>query len=327
MATATSILVGTVGQGIMRSPDGGETWQRAGVNQGIYQNAMVRALKRHPSNTEVVFAGADRGLFRSDDGGQHWTPVDCALNGKAVFALSIDPSQPDLMYAGTGTPDPVEFYRSSDGGATWEQRPMEVAKECPIGLPLTTAIAIDPTNPKSIWFGIEVDGLRHSADGGDTWEKAGTDIPNLDIHNVAVTAGPPKTVIVVVNNDVWTTTDEGASWRQVGIREVFPYTYPRGIIVHPDDPRTVFITIGDTTPGQTGAVMKSTDAGQTWEAMSLSTPPNSAMWVVDILPSEPDSAVAGSRYGHLYRSDDRGGSWSKLSREFSEIAAVLSVPA
>ena len=324
---ASSILVGTVGQGIMRSPDGGQTWQRAGVNQGIYQNAMVRALVSHPENPETVFAGTDKGLYRSEDSGANWAPVDCAIGQRAVFVISFDPARPDVMYAGTGTPDPVEIYRSADGGASWEKRPMEVSETCPIGFPLTTAIAIDPTNSNSIWVGIEVDGLRHSSDGGETFQKAGTDIPNLDVHNVAVTAGPPKTVVVVVNNDVYTTTDEGANWTQIGIREAFPYTYPRGIIVHPENPETVLITIGDTTPGQTGTVMKSNDAGRTWNQMSLSTPPNSAMWVVDIPPFAPQTALAGSRYGHLFRSDDGGDSWEKLSREFSEIAAVLAVPA
>jgi photosystem II stability/assembly factor-like uncharacterized protein len=61
--------------------------------------------------------------------------------------------------------------------------------------------------------------------------------------------------------------------------------------------------------------------------MSLSTPPNSAMWVVDIPPFDTQAAYAGSRYGHLFQSSDGGDSWNKLSREFSEIAAVLAVPA
>ena len=67
-------------------------------------------------------------------------------------------------------------------------------------------------------------------------------IPNLDIHNVAVTAGPPKTVVVVVNDDVYTSGDDGASWQAVNARQNFPYTYPRGIMVQPDDPQTIFLT-------------------------------------------------------------------------------------
>jgi photosystem II stability/assembly factor-like uncharacterized protein len=320
-----TVLVGTAGQGIMRSPDGGETWQRIAVNQGMYQNPMVRALANHPMKPEVVFAGTERGLFKSEDAGQDWRHIDSPLSDYSVWAIAIDPSDPDVVFAGTGTPTPVAMFRSSDAGYSWERRTMEVVEECPIGNPQMTGIAIDPIDPNNIWVGIEVDGLRHSSDGGDTWTKVGSDIPNLDVHNVAVSAGPPKTVVVVVNNDVYTSVDDGSTWKRLGIKELFPYTYPRGIMVHPGDPSTIFLTIGDTTPGRIGTVMRSKDTGQTWEDLSLPAPPNSAMWVVNVSPFTPHVAFAGSRYGHLYRSDNGGDSWNKLWREFSEISSVLSI--
>ena len=326
MANEVTVMVGTVGQGILRSTDGGETWLRISINQGMFQNQMVRALVNHPSKPEVVYAGTEQGVFKSGDAGQSWQQIDSPLNDYSVWAMAIDPSDPDVILAGTGTPSPVAMFRSTDGGKNWERREMEVVDECPIGNPQMTAIAIDPTNPKSVWVGIEVDGLRHSSDGGETWTKVGSEIPNLDVHNVAVTAGPPKTVVVVVNNDVYTSIDDGSTWQCLGIKEVFPYTYPRGISVHPGDPSTIFLTIGDTTPGRIGAVMRSKDTGQTWEELQLPAPPNSAMWVVNVSSFDSDVTFAGSRYGHLYRSDDGGDSWSKLWREFSEIASVLSVP-
>ena len=326
MAGESTVLVGTVGQGIMRSSDEGDTWQRISVNQGMYQNPMVRVLANHPDQPEVVFAGSDRGLFKSLDAGQSWRRVVSPLSEYCVWAIAIDPTDPSIIFSGTGTPSPVAMFRSDDGGEKWERRDMEVVKECPIGNPQMTGIAIDPTNPKSIWAGIEVDGLRHSSDGGDTWTRAGSDISNLDVHNVAVTAGPPKTIVVVVNNDVLTSIDDGATWKNIGIKGVFPYTYPRGIKVHPRNPSTIFLTIGDTTPGRTGTVMRSKDSGQTWEDLSLPTSPNSAMWVVDISSFDGRLAYAGSRYGHLYCSDDGGDSWNKLWREFSEISSVLSIP-
>jgi len=60
--------------------------------------------------------------------------------------------------------------------------------------------------------------------------------------------------------------------------------------------------------------------------LSLPTSPNSAMWVVDISSLDGRLAYAGSRYGHLYCSDDGGDSWTKLWREFSEISSMLSIP-
>lgn len=326
MATKT-ILVGTVGQGIMRSYDGGETWQRVGVTQGMHSDATVRAVVNNPRRPEIIFAGTDKGLYRSDDAGEKWKVVDSPVSKYCVWALAVDPLEPEVMFAGTGTPTPATLFRSTNGGTSWEQRPVEVTEECPnVGIPRVTGIAIDPVNRRNIWMGIEVDGARCSTDGGDTWATIDGRIPNPDVHNVAVAGGPPKTVFVVVNNDVYTSTDEGANWKALHVREVFPWTYPRGIVVQPGNPKVVFLSIGDSTPGRTGTVMRSKDAGQTWENLPLPVQPNSAMWVVHIQPADPNVVFAGSRYGYLYRSDDGGDSWRKLWREFSEISSVLWIP-
>ena len=204
MANDMTIMVGTVGQGIMRSEDSGESWRRVGINQGLHSDALVRCLINVPGQKGKVFAGTDKGLYRSTDAGDSWQIIDSPLQDYCVWALAIDSDSPDTMYAGTGTPDPAALFRSIDGGSTWDRRPMEAADECPaVGTPRVTGIAIDPDARRSIWVGLEVDGLRHSSDGGDTWQTVNHGaIPNLDVHNVAVTAGPPNTVVVVVNNDV-----------------------------------------------------------------------------------------------------------------------------
>ncbi len=327
MADNISILVGTVGQGIIRSGDSGETWGRVGIGAGLHSDALVRCIVNHPGNPNVVFTGTEKGLYRSEDAGQNWEFVDSVMNGLCVWQVAINPSDSSIMYAGTGTPIPAAIFRSTDGGKTWEKRPAEVAEECPaVGTPRVTGIAIDPDDHDEIWVGLEVDGVRHSTDGGETWQSINGAIPNLDVHNVAVAPGPPKTVVVVVNNDVWTSTDGGGSWAAVGARENFPMHYPRGIQVQPGSPQTIFLTLGDTTPGRTGTVMRSRDTGKTWESLPLPVEPNTAMWVVNANTFDPQMLFAGSRYGYLYRSDDGGDSWSKLWREFSEISSVMWIP-
>ena len=327
MAGKITILVGTVGQGIMRSADGGETWQRVSIYQGVHPETLVRTLVSNPLQPEVVFAGTGTGLYQSNDAGENWHLVESALSDYSVWALAIDPVDPEVMFAGTGTPTPATLFRSSNGGISWEQRPVEVAEECPnVGSPRVTRIAIDPVTRSNIWMGLEVDGVRHSTDRGDTWVAVDGGIPNPDVHGVAVTAGPPKTVFVVVSDDVFTSTDDGVTWKSIGVRQIFPWTYPRGITVQPDDPKVVFVTIGDTTPGRVGAVMRSKDTGRTWENLSLPVQPNAAMWVVNVQSADPQLVFAGSRYGYLYRSDDGGGTWRKLWREFSEISSVLWIP-
>lgn len=227
MADGFTILVGTAGHGVMLSGDGDESWQRVAKNQGMNQNQVVRALVTHPARPNTIYTGTDRGVFRSDDAGQNWQTQQSRLSDFAVWTMAIGSTNPNNMYAGTGTPSPVAMIRSTDGGTSWQRRPMNMVEKWPIGLPQMTGIAIEPTNPQSIWAGIEVDGLRHSSDGGETWNG-------------------------------------------VGIKDSFPYAYPRGITVHPDDPKTIFVTIGDATPGWIGTVMRSQDTGKTWENLPLS---------------------------------------------------------
>ena len=76
----TTILVGTIGQGVMRSHDGGETWQRMGIYQGMHSDAMVRTLVHHPKRPEIVYAGTDKGLYCSDDAGASWKQQASALS-------------------------------------------------------------------------------------------------------------------------------------------------------------------------------------------------------------------------------------------------------
>ena len=322
-----TILVGTIGQGVMMSADGGGSWTRASVRQGMHSDCIVKVLQSDPWHPGAVYAGTDMGLYKSDDAGARWRLLDTPMNGSMVWSMAIDPVDSNVMFAGTGTPSRPGIFRSADAGKSWDRLPVEIALDCPnVGIPRPTGIAVDPTDHRHVWVGLEVDGVRHSRDGGETWTRVNGQIPNPDVHNVLVVAGPPKAVFTVVNDDVWRSTDDGETWHAARAREVFPWHYPRGIAVKPDDPKTVFVTLGDSTPGRIGTVMRSKDAGATWQSLALPVQPNSAMWTVSIPASAPDTVFAASRYGYLYRSDDGGDSWRKLWREFGEVSSILWVP-
>ncbi|HXJ77592.1 MAG TPA: hypothetical protein VMS64_02825 [Candidatus Methylomirabilis sp.] len=326
MTRKGTILVGTIGQGVMMSADDGESWARAGVRQGMHSDCLVRALRADALRPEVVYAGTDLGLYRSDDAAGTWRLLDGPMKGSMVWSLASDPIDPDVMFAGTGTPSTPGIFRSGDSGKTWQRLSVPIAAECAnVGIPRPTGIAVDPTDSRNVWVGLEVDGVRRSVDGGATWTAVNGAIPNPDVHSVLVIAGPPKTVFVVVNDDVWRSIDDGKTWQPAQARQVFPWHYPRTIAAKPGEPRTVFVTLGDSTPGRVGTVMRSSDAGATWQSLALPVQPNSAVWTVSLPASEPDLMFAASRYGYLYRSDDGGESWRKLWREFGEVSSVLWV--
>src|SRR2546427_2601847 len=178
MAAKGTILVGTIGQGVMMSPDDGASWTRASVRHGMHSDAIVKCLLADPERPETVYAGTDLGLYRTDDAGAKWERVDTSMNGSMVWSLAIDPVDPRVMFAGAGTPSTPGIYRSTDAGKTWERLAVEIAAECPnVGTPRPTGIAVDPIDHRRVWVGLEVDGVRHSADGGDTWTRVNGQMP------------------------------------------------------------------------------------------------------------------------------------------------------
>src|SRR5215470_17505580 len=97
--TKGSILVGTVGQGVMTSADDGGSWTRAGVRQGMHSDCIVRVLRSDSRSAHVVYAGTDLGLYRSDDAGATWRMQDGPMKGSMVWSLASDPADPNVMFA------------------------------------------------------------------------------------------------------------------------------------------------------------------------------------------------------------------------------------
>ncbi|HEY7648850.1 MAG TPA: hypothetical protein VID04_07565, partial [Methylomirabilota bacterium] len=81
MAKKGSILVGTIGQGVMMSRDDGESWTRASVGQGMHSDCIVKTLLADPRQPGVVFAGTDMGLYQSEDAGGRWRLLDTPMSG------------------------------------------------------------------------------------------------------------------------------------------------------------------------------------------------------------------------------------------------------
>ena len=93
-----------------------------------------------------------------------------------------------------------------------------------------------------------------------------------------------------------------------------------------DDPKFLFLGLGDTDNGVVGTVARSSDRGKTWEGLQLPVEPNTPIWNLAVHPSDPNIVVCTSHYGQIFISEDAGESWRKAPREFSEIRALAWMP-
>ena len=326
MANPVAYL-GTIGQGVWKSTDGGDTWNR--LANGLFAEADIRAIAVRPDNTNILFAGTEKGLYHSDSAGQTWSQVDSPMNDLQIWSIAINPSNPDIIYVGTC---PSDLFKSDDNGKTWCKLDVELADECAGGaiIPRVTTIKIDSEDTNSIYAGIEIDGFRHSTDGGETWTTINDGLRSLDIHGIAIMPGQPKTLVVATNNDVCITRDL-KTWHPLSVKDHYPWPYARAAdyiesSVNHGEGR-IFIGAGNGPPGSQGGIFVSSDGCESWIRADLGLTANSTIWNFAYTTSVPGWIMAYSVSGQLFRSTDDGVSWQKLDREFGEIRGLEIVSA
>ena len=313
------LYVGTIGEGLWRSTDGGESFKR--TCDGMFVECHVRALAVHPRDPRTLYLGSEQGLYRSTDGADSWTRVESPLNGLQIWSILLLPSDPDVIHVGTCPP---HLFRSTDGGRTWSEPANTFVAECPrIIYNRVTTLAADAADPDTVWCGVEIDSLRVSRDRGATWSVIGEGLSSRDIHAIAVVRSNGRTHhLASTNNDLNLSTDRGVTWQPQKVGATLPWNYCRGLAVHAENPSIVLMGNGDAPPGTVGAVARSTDGGRTWQTAEMPGRANSTIWNIAVNPVDPNLIYASSVSGEVYRSSDGGAAWSKLPREFGEIRAL-----
>jgi photosystem II stability/assembly factor-like uncharacterized protein len=173
----------SVGDGVYRSVDGGESWTRTGLEQ----TERIARILVHPKDGNTVFVCAmgplfndhpDRGVFRTKDGGKSWEKVLFSAPDTGCADLALNPQDPSTLYAGlwqfrrqpwffTSGGSRSGLYRSTDGGTTWQR----LGKGLPEGDLGRVAIAVSPAKPSVVFATVESKKtmLYRSDDRGDTW--------------------------------------------------------------------------------------------------------------------------------------------------------------
>ncbi len=175
----------SVGDGLYKSTDGGDNWTKIGLDSTEH----IAKVVIDPSNSNIVYVAAPgplwsdskhRGLYKSTDAGKTWEKV-LYINEKAGCAdVSVDPRQPNIVYATTwefrrlpylfnsGGPG-SGIYKSTDGGKTWK----ELSKGLPPKPFGRTALALAPSAPENLIAIVESakTGLYISSDGGENWKQ------------------------------------------------------------------------------------------------------------------------------------------------------------
>ncbi len=322
--------------GVWKTTDAGLNWRN--VSDGFFNFPAVGALDVSASNPEVIYAGTGEGLqrqfispgdgvYKSTNGGDTWINVGLKET-RHIARLRIHPDNPEIVYvAAMGDmfgPNPDRgVYRTTDGGDTWEQ--ILYKGETTGAVDLT----IDPANPSVIiasmnhhvtypWdeeSGGPTSGLFKSTDGGDNWIDIthNPGMPEGMVGKICVAISPAnsKRVYAFIEADegdggIYRSDDGGANWQRTHTdpaKMEIPNSYNH-LTADTQDPDIVYIQ-------PITGLLKSTDAGQSFERMQLQNWDPHALWID---PNNSRRMIEGGDGGASVTLNG-GESWSSLRNQ------------
>jgi uncharacterized protein (TIGR03437 family) len=226
---------------LYKSSNGGVNWQNTGAT--FLSSYAVDQIAINPKTPTTMYLWANYVIFRSTDGAQSWQPLSIPNSNNSISAFALAPSQPNLLYASASSIfGPV--FQSTDGGTTWTQGASNASAYGP------TAMAVDPTNPATVWLVNGGVNILRSTDNGASFQIVTTLSGGIPVSSVAIDPANPSRVYAG-GNVVFETSDGGQTWSAVGPYVSSLYAAPSHIYtVGGSVPPTVFLAKFDPTLSQ-----------------------------------------------------------------------------
>jgi photosystem II stability/assembly factor-like uncharacterized protein len=269
------------GDGVYKSADAGKTW----TNVGFRESDGISKIRIHPTNPDIIFVASfgkysvpstERGVFKSTDGGKTWRKVLYRDDKTGAIDISIDRTNPNVMYAAMWEAYRKEYqmssggpgsglFKSTDGGENWTE--ITRAK----GLPATgvvgrIGVAVSGANANRVYALIEHDsgGLYRSDDAGASWAlvNANRDIRQRAFYYTHVFADPKdQDVVYMQNTSMFRSKDGGKTTTNIGNGT---HGDMHDLWIDPDAPAHLVV-------GNDGGGAVSTNAGGKWTAEDYPT--------------------------------------------------------
>lgn len=270
------------------SPGDIQSWQELGPGN---VGGRTRALLIDPVQPQVMYsAGVNGGIFKSTDAGASWAPLDDFLSNLSVSALTMDPADPSVLYAGTGegvfpgqgSPRGVGIFKSTDAGATWTLLPATANAVPANAFHYVNKIVVSVNDPSRVYAATRT-GVWRSLDAGATWSvvlanprylspvrvpvTGGCDVGCLDL--VARTDTDPDVLLAAFGSferdGLYRSTDGGDTW----VRFTTPINQGRmALAIAPSNNDVMYISMADNglgaAVGKLVDVFRSADGGLTW---------------------------------------------------------------
>ncbi|UCH92757.1 MAG: hypothetical protein JSV88_21010, partial [Candidatus Aminicenantes bacterium] len=266
----------TYSYGILKSTDGGATWDTTGLSFSVDQYRKVNRILIDPTNTTTLLAATSIGIYRSTDSGANWTLASGNIHFKS---MEFKPGDPDVVYAGSYGYGSAKIYRSSDNGQTWTQ----ISSGLPASGVRRIAIGVSSAEADTVYALYAADdsgfyGLYKSTDSGLNWSMVsnspnlldwstdGSGSGGLGWYALVIAVSPSNINVVFVGGvNVWKSTDGGSTWSLTGHQ-----TGSGGAdFIHADHHAFEFIPGTDTLfSGNDGGIYKTTDGGTNWLDLS-----------------------------------------------------------